>query len=95
MPSGPLPVVAAHKGNNIVIRFKYAGKRLSTSNDSDLKGFTIDGVNPVAASLKGRRKVIVHAAGASKVFYGWRPYSDGNLINSEGLPASTFKINVQ
>ncbi len=26
-----------------------------------------------------------------KVRYGWQPYSIGNLVNGEGLPASTFQ----
>jgi sialate O-acetylesterase len=29
------------------------------------------------------------------VLYGWKPFTDANLINSENLPASTFKIKVQ
>lgn len=29
------------------------------------------------------------------VLYGWQPYSKGNLINGEGLPASTFKLTIE
>ena len=29
------------------------------------------------------------------IYYGWKSFSDGNLVNSENLPASTFKIKVQ
>jgi sialate O-acetylesterase len=29
------------------------------------------------------------------IYYGWKPYSDANLVNNEGLPASTFKIKVE
>ena len=29
------------------------------------------------------------------VRYGWQPYSEGNLTNAQGLPASTFKVKVQ
>ena len=28
------------------------------------------------------------------VFYGWAPYTEANLVNSAGLPASTFKLPV-
>ena len=95
VPSGPLPLAATYKGHNIVIRFQYAGRKLSICKGTALKGFSIDGVNPVGATVRGKRKVIIHAKGASTVYYGWKPYSDGNLINSEGLPASTFKMIVQ
>jgi len=26
--------------------------------------------------------------------YGWKPFSEGNLTNSAGLPASTFLISM-
>ena len=29
------------------------------------------------------------------VLYGWKPYTDANLVNEEQLPASTFKIVIQ
>jgi|GEM_PF-6599039 len=29
-----------------------------------------------------------------EVLYGWKAYSDGNLINKAGLPASTFKVKI-
>ena len=28
------------------------------------------------------------------VRYGWRPYSNGNLVNRENLPASTFRVGI-
>ena len=27
--------------------------------------------------------------------YGWQPYTDANMVNGEGLPASTFKVAVE
>lgn len=29
------------------------------------------------------------------VRYGWQPYTDANLVNGEGHPASTFKTEVK
>ena len=30
-----------------------------------------------------------------RVRYGWQPYTTANLVNSEGLPASTFEIHTE
>lgn len=29
------------------------------------------------------------------IYYGWKPFTNANLVNAEGLPASTFKIKVE
>ena len=29
------------------------------------------------------------------IYYGWQPFSNGNLQNAEQLPASTFKLKVE
>ena len=26
--------------------------------------------------------------------YGWQPFTRANLVNSDGLPASTFEVNI-
>lgn len=106
LPSGPLPIKAVYANGEVIVYFKYAGKglqvadagnlKVSASNENkSLQGFTLDGVRPVSASIQGQT---VHIAVASKpdfIYYGWKSYSDGNLYNSEGLPASTFKLSVQ
>ena len=30
----------------------------------------------------------------TQVRYAWKPYTDANLVNSEGLPASTFEMPI-
>ncbi|WP_438946919.1 sialate O-acetylesterase [Sediminibacterium sp.] len=106
LASGPLPTKAVYKNGEVIVYFKYTGKGLQTadaensnvfaSNESkSLQGFSLDGVRPVSASIQGQT---VHIAVSSKpdfIYYGWKSYSDGNLYNSEGLPASTFKLSVQ
>ena len=32
---------------------------------------------------------------AVEVLYGWEPYTDANLVNPEGLPASTFRLKIK
>lgn len=106
LASGPLPTKAVYRNGEVIVYFKYTGKglqaadaenfKVSASNESkSLQGFSLDGVRLVSASIQGQT---VHIAVSSKpdfIYYGWKSYSDGNLYNSEGLPASTFKLTVQ
>ena len=43
--------------------------------------------------FKGNRIIIERAA--HRIRYGWQPYTDANLVNETGLPASTFEIEVK
>lgn len=46
----------------------------------------MDTVNRVGMSTKRKPAV---------VYYGWAPWADdASLVNGEGLPASTFKLNI-
>ena len=52
--------------------------------------------HPATATISG---ATVNVASASvptptKVRYAWQPFSTGNLVNSAGLPASTFLLNI-
>ena len=74
---------------------------LRTSDGGDLRGFTVcldDGSTADAqAFLSGSRTVTVRYAAlgkAVKLRYAWKPYTDANLVNSEGLPASTFEMPI-
>lgn len=94
VPSGPLPTGAVFKNGKVVIDFKYAAKGLKMSDNKKIKGFSIDGKHEVTAVLKGNTVEIPAQGKPEFVYYGWQPYSNGNLVNSEGLPASTFKIQL-
>ena len=74
---------------------------LHTSDGGALRGFTLcldDGSTAEAqAFLSGSRSVTVRCADqgrAVKLRYAWKPYTDANLVNSEGLPASTFEMPI-
>lgn len=95
IPSGPLPVKAIFKNGNVEIVFKYTGKGLATSGDIPLKGFTTDTDLHPAATIHRRKVVIPTNKRPRYVYYGWSPYTNANLINSEKLPASTFRIEVK
>lgn len=94
MPSGPLPLAATFSKGIVKITFKY-GKNLHTVGNIALQGFSLDGNTPTIARISGKEVWIPASQKPSFVFYGWQPYSLGNLYNDAQLPASTFKIPVR
>lgn len=94
-PSGPLPVKAIYKNKKVIIYFQYASKSLTAQNKELVSGFSLDGIHPVTAEIRGRKILIQSKVAPEYIYYGWQPFSIGNLTNSEGLPASTFKLNVK
>lgn len=95
LPSRPLPLKARYKNDKVFVYFKYSGKFLKTSNARQLKGFSIDGKSEAHAFIEKNRVIIPVKKKPLYIYYGWKPFSDGNLINSENLPASSFKIEVK
>jgi len=93
--SGPLLDYVNVKNNTLEVHFSHA-KELKTSNNSDLKDIQIAGSDlkfePAKAKIKGN--ILILSAKNIKnprfVKYGYNPYTEGNLVNSAGLPASTF-----
>jgi sialate O-acetylesterase len=72
-----------------------------------LRGFSLDGVHDVSARIqKGKLQLGKSISSGSEmvvidceeqpayIYYDWKPYTDGNLVNREQLPTSTFKIKV-
>lgn len=95
MPSGPLPVKAGYIDGFIVIGFKYTGDHLMTSDGKPLRGFSINGMKNIHAIITGDQVKIRVNEKPEFVYYGWEPYTEANLVNSENLPASTFKVAVK
>jgi sialate O-acetylesterase len=48
----------------------------------------------VSAFIKRNKIIIPVESKPQGVWYGWKPYSEGNLVNSAGLPASTFTLKI-
>lgn len=93
--SGPLFRDANIQKENVVIRFSH-GNKLKTSDGKPVRSFEVAGrdkvFKPATARLDGN-KVLVRSDEVTDpryVRYGWQPFSEGNLINGEDLPASTF-----
>ena len=95
VPSGPLPLQAKYNNGKIVISFQYCAKGLETADSQPLRGFSLDGKTGIAAGIQKNAIVIAAKEKPAFVYYAWKPFTDANLVNSELLPASTFKIKVQ
>lgn len=94
VPSGPLPINAIYANGKVTISFQFSSGGLFTSGGKPLMGFSIDGKTDVAAKIENGTVIIDAPDRPAFVYYGWKPFSDGNLVNAEGLPASTFAIQV-
>lgn len=92
--SGPLPVAARFSHGEVVVSFRY-GRGLRTSDGKSVREFSTDGRRDVPVKISGSTVRIAVGEKPAFVYYGWHPYAYGNLVNGEGLPASTFKMKVQ
>ena len=95
VPSGPLPLQAKYKKDKVIVTFRYAATALMTADDRPVRGFSFDGSTEVEGRLDKKRVILETRDRPGLLYYGWKPFSDANLINSEKLPASTFRIKVK
>jgi sialate O-acetylesterase len=93
--SGPLFRSATVEGKTMRVWFDHAKDGLAV-HGFQLDGFEIAGEDgkfvPATAKVDGNT-VVLEASGISHpkaVRYGWASFTDANLFNKEGLPASTF-----
>lgn len=93
--SGPKPTLVKYKKGNVILRFKHALKGLQTSDGNGLRGFSVDGITDVKAFIIKKKIIVSVNFKPEYIYYGWKPFSDGNLVNSEKLPASTFKVKIK
>ena len=94
VPSGPLPLQATYKNGYVVISFQY-GDDLQTSNAEPLNGFSTEGKEVREAMIKNKQVFVKSNGKPAYIYYGWQPFSKGNLLNGQQLPASTFKLPVK
>jgi sialate O-acetylesterase len=82
------------------VRFEHASDGLRTQDGNPLRGFEIAGkegdFEAAEARIGGQSVVLSSSRIASprKVRYAWQPYTDANLVNTAGLPCSTFQSQV-
>lgn len=100
VPSGPVPLKAVTSGNNIVVSFNFE-KGLRTGDGKPIRGFKLmdeqGNLVNVKATIKNEQVVISLGSlkGIVEVRYGWEPFTDANLVNGVGMPASTFRLVIQ
>lgn len=92
---GLKPLKAVYKKGQIIVHFD---RKIAVSDGPILRGVaveTMDGIiHYIPAVLKKRKIIVTTLLKVKRVLYGWKPFSDGNLINTEGLPCSTFALSV-
>ena len=94
-PSGPLFHDFFVEDETAYISFEFA-EGLMSSDGKPLRSFEVAEFSglffPATAEIEGNviKVKSTRVKTPKYVRYGWSSYSDGNLINSEGLPASTF-----
>lgn len=95
VPSGPLFKSIETKDNAIFISFDYDeglhasdGKALRTFEIAEQEGQFV----PANAEVVGNQVKVWNDSIQNPRFvrYGWQPTTDANLVNGDGLPASTF-----
>lgn len=98
-PSGPLFRVAEFSNGSVFISFDY-GKGMRSSDGEPLRTFEVaetEGLYyPAVAVVEGDRiRLSCKEVDRPRyVRYGWQPFTRANLVNSDLLPASTFRATV-
>ena len=96
VPSGPLFSRAWREGSTAVVEFDYADG-LTTSDGNPLRCFEVaetDGLfYPAEAEISGDKVRLSSDKVRTPHFvrYAWQPFTRANMVNADGLPASTFR----
>lgn len=101
VPSGPLARSARMQDGEIYISFDY-GNGLRASDGAPLRTFEVaeeDGLyEPAVAEVLETGSVKVRSDKVKSprlVRYAWQPFTRANLVNADGLPASTFRMEAR
>ncbi len=95
---GPRPVAMRAQGGSVVLTFEHAGQGLAAKG-GELRGFALcgcDGIyHPAQGEIDGNTVTVRSEAVPQPlaVRYGWANYTEANLYNSAGLPASPFRTD--
>lgn len=95
-PSGPLFRSVEFKDGAAYVSFDYADG-LHTSDGQPVRTFELAGHEGLfypakAEIIDGKVKIFSEeVANPRLVRYGWQPFTRANLVNGDGLPASTFR----
>ena len=101
VPSGPLFKSVAFNKHMAIVSFDYAEGLKAAEEGEELKTFEVAGEDqifyPAKAVVEGNQvKVWTEKVKEPKIVrYGWQPFTRANLVNGAGLPASTFRSDVE
>ena len=97
VPSGPLCKSVLFSETRAILDFDYS-EGLQSNDGKALRSFEVAGSNgifyPATAHIVGNKIEVssIQVTHPAQVRYGFSPFTDGNLVNGAGLPASTFLI---
>lgn len=95
-PCGPVFRSVTFGNGSALLTFDY-GKGIKSSDGKELRTFEVaetDGLfHPATAIItpEGIQVSSPEVKNPRYVRYGWQPYTEANLVNEDGLPASTFR----
>lgn len=92
---GPLPLKARYRKGVLTISFAHSPNGLLTADGSSVRGFSFLDGKDLPSVIAGNQIKIQLPEKPIYIYYGWKSFSEGNLMNREGFPASTFKLKVQ
>ena len=92
----PQPIRSYHVGDDYVIEFSDC-KHLKTSDLQEVRGFQgmdEEGnlVDLRVKEINGNKVVLINPRGLTEIYYGYKSYTDSNLVNEENVPVSSFSI---
>lgn len=97
--SGPLYKSAHFEGAEVRLHFEHTGSGLATNDGKAPSHFSVAGedqvFHPATATLEGNEVIVFSekVAAPKAVRYGFTSNATPNLINKEGLPASSFRTD--
>ncbi|MDA1280743.1 MAG: sialate O-acetylesterase [Chloroflexi bacterium] len=97
--SGPLYKKVQFTGDKAIVHFDHIGSGLASRDTKPLSHFEIAGedrvFHPATGEIDGKT-VVVHSDSVKKpvaVRFAWHDIAESNLMNKEGLPASSFRTD--
>lgn len=100
-PSGPLPMKATLIAPGTIELTMEYGEGMHSSDGGTIRTFELaetDGIYyPANAEIIADNRIRLSNNDIEKprfVRYGWQPFTRANLVNSDNLPTSTFKIEI-